>query len=281
MRPTPEYEAVRALLGNLEINTVCQHASCPNIWECWGKHQTATFMILGDTCTRSCRYCDVPSGRPKAPRVDEPEAVAKAAALMKLRHVVVTSVDRDDLPDFGASHWAATVRAIYKACGDDCNVEVLTPDFGGIEAHIDRVVGASPVVYGHNIETVPRLFPKLRARGDYQRSLLVLEHLHHRRQQQDCNFSTKTGLMLGLGERTDEVLEVMNDLRRVGCDLLTLGQYLNPTSKHAPVERFYSPDEFDKLRCEGLARGFQHVESGPLVRSSYHAASYHGEGQQV
>ena len=270
VRETPEYRDVARLVKELKLNTVCEEARCPNIWECWGEHRTATFMIMGDICTRACRYCDVTSGKPSPLDEEEPANVAKAVSAMGLRHAVITSVDRDDLSDFGARHWVRTIAAIREE-SPDCAVEVLTPDFGGNAAELMQVLEARPQIYSHNIETVRRLHPKMRSKGDYDRTLAVMRRAHEYRLDAGIPMTTKTGLILGLGETLDEVLEVMDDLRGVGCDVLTMGQYLNPTNRHAPIARFYTPEEFESLKVEGSNRGFKHVESGPLVRSSYHA----------
>jgi lipoic acid synthetase len=227
-------------------------------------------MIMGDICTRACRYCDVTSGKPKALDPREPENIARAVGVMGLRHAVITSVDRDDLEDFGAGHWVSTIGAIRDA-SPECTVEVLTPDFGGDREQLERVLDARPHIFSHNTETVPRLHPRMRSKGDYGRTLEVLRRAHQYRLAPGVSMSTKTGIILGLGETIDEVLVAMDDLREVECDVLTLGQYLNPTHRHAVIERFYTPEEFQALKEEGLVRGFKHVESGPLVRSSYHA----------
>ena len=274
---TPEYREVARLVKDLKLNTVCQEARCPNIWECWGEHRTATFMIMGDICTRACRYCDVTSGKPGPLDASEPGNVAEAVCQMGLRHAVITSVDRDDLPDFGALHWVETILAIKRG-SPECAVEVLTPDFGGSVPELLRVLDARPDVFSHNIETVRRLHPKMRSKGDYVRTLEVLRRAHEYRSEGQVAMNTKTGLMLGLGETLEEVLEVFDDLRGVHCDVLTMGQYLNPTHRHAPIHRFYPPSEFEWLKEEAIKRGFKHVESGPLVRSSYHAHE-HGTNQ--
>ena len=268
---TETYRDVGKLLDGLGLHTVCEEARCPNIWECWGKHRTATFMILGDVCTRNCRYCSVTSGRPAAPPDPaEPENVAEAVKRLGLTHAVVTSVDRDDLPDFGAGHFVATIEAIRRR-QPGCRIEVLIPDFGGDAASLRKVLDARPEILDHNTETVPRLFRRMRSRGVYARTLEVLRQADAYRHETGAAMTTKTGVMVGLGESIEELLQVMDDLRGVNCDVLTLGQYLNPTKKHAPIARFYTPDEFAELRAAGLARGFRHVEAGPLVRSSYHA----------
>jgi len=257
-------EAVHALLSDLGLHTVCQEALCPNIGDCWGSG-TATFMILGDVCTRGCRFCAVRGGRPLPPDPGEPERVAEAAARLGLRHVVVTSVTRDDLPDGGAGHFAATIEAVRRRC-PGALVEVLVPDFGGSLAALDRVIAARPDVLNHNVETVPRLYPLVRPRADYRRSLGLLAWAS------GAGLTTKSGLMLGLGETRGEVVAVMQDLRRAGCELLTLGQYLQPTSRQLPVAEYIHPVEFEWYQEVGEAMGFRAVAAGPLVRSSYRAA---------
>jgi lipoic acid synthetase len=252
------------LLRELRLETVCENARCPNRPECYAR-RTATFMILGNVCTRPCGFCSVPRGAPEALEDDEPQRVAEAARRLGLRHVVITSVTRDDLPDGGADHFYRCVLAVRERTG--AAVEVLTPDFQGDPAAIDRVLEARPEVYNHNMETVPRLYAKVRGRADYQRSLDLLAHV----KRWAPEVVTKSGLMLGLGETTEELLDVLADLRAVNCDTLTLGQYLAPTLKHIRVARFVPPEEFDYLA--GLARslGFGQVAAGPFVRSSYHA----------
>ncbi len=265
------FREVKQLLNGLELNTVCADARCPNIWECWGEHRTATFMILGEVCTRACRYCSVTSGKPPTlPDPQEPGNVADAVERLKLKYAVLTSVDRDDLDDYGASHWADTIRAI-QARTPQTGIELLVPDFCGDMGHVRTVLSAGPQVFGHNVETVPRLYKRMRSRGVYQRCLDVLRFSSEYRHREGLAMRIKSGLMLGLGEDLDEVRGVMRDLRAQGVDVLTMGQYLNPSRKHAPVQRFYTPEEFETLKAEGLALGFAHVESGPLVRSSYHA----------
>lgn len=266
---SPEYFRTRAILGELKLHSVCQEACCPNIGECFS-HHTATFMLMGDVCTRNCPYCAVAHGKVRPLDPDEPRRIAEAVARLGLQHVVVTSVDRDDLPDGGAAHFAATARAIKQAL-PATRVEVLVPDFQGSLASVETVV-ASPVdIYNHNVETVPSLYRKARPGGQYRRSLEVLWHAKDRARSLKRNLLTKTGVMLGLGERRDELLEVMRDLREIECDILTLGQYLRPSKEHLPVERYVTPQEFSDLKRTGMALGFRHVESGPLVRSSYHA----------
>ncbi len=264
----PEFAETMATVRELGLHTVCQEARCPNIGECWG-HRTATFMLLGDTCTRNCGFCAVTHGRPLAVDPAEPLRVASAVARLGLRHVVVTSVNRDDLADGGAAHFAATARAVKRLL-PGCRVEVLVPDFQGNLTSVAEVV-ASPIdVFNHNLETVPRLYRRVRAGARYARSLAVLEAAHRGRDR----LLTKTGLMLGLGETQEELASVFKDLRSIGCDILTLGQYLRPSGEHLPVERYVPPEEFTVLGAEALALGFRHVEAGPLVRSSYHAWSH-------
>jgi lipoic acid synthetase len=258
-----EYFDVQKLIHGLSLHTICEEARCPNIAECWGRG-TATFQILGDTCTRACRYCYVNSGRPSEP-VDplEPLRLAQAAAQMRLKHVVVTSVDRDDVPDKGAGHYAATIRAL-KAKLPDASIEVLTPDFQGVEEEALRtVIGARPEVFNHNIETVRR-----GAKADYDTALRLLRRA---KELADYDVLTKSGIIVGLGETNDEVVETMRDLRAHDVDVVTIGQYLQPSAKHAPIDRWVHPDEFRWLREQGEAMGFGSVFSGPLVRSSYRA----------
>jgi lipoic acid synthetase len=259
------YLRLRGLMHELKLHTVCEEAHCPNIGECW-HHGTATFMILGDVCTRACAYCAVSHGRPAGLDVAEPARVADAIQKMALRHAVITSVDRDDLPDGGASMFAETIRLTRERV-PGCRLEVLIPDFQGMEAPLRAVLEAGPDVLNHNIETVPRLYRMARSGGRYPRSLELLD----RSRRIAPAIATKTGIMVGLGEEIEEVVSVFDDLRRVGVSILTIGQYLRPTTKHAPMVRYYHPDEFAELKRIALDRGFVHVESGPLVRSSYHA----------
>jgi lipoic acid synthetase len=254
----------QSLLRELRLETVCENARCPNRPECYAR-RTATFMLLGNICTRPCGFCSVPRGTPEAPEDDEPERVAEAARRLGLRHVVLTSVTRDDLPDGGADHFYRCILAVRQQTG--AVVEVLTPDFLGDLGAVDRVLEARPEVYNHNTETVPRLYKKVRGRADYQRSLDLLAHVKRRAPE----IMTKSGLMLGLGETTEELLDVLADLRAVACDALTLGQYLAPTLKHIPVKRYVPPEEFDNLAVLARSLGFSQVASGPFVRSSYHA----------
>jgi lipoic acid synthetase len=253
-----------ALLRELRLETVCENARCPNRPECYAR-RTATFMILGNVCTRPCGFCAVPRGTPEALEDDEPERVAEAAYRLGLRHVVITSVTRDDLPDGGADHFYRCVVAVRERTG--AAVEVLTPDFLGDPRAVERILEARPEVYNHNVETVPRFYKKVRGRADYRRSLDLLAHVKRRAP----GVATKSGLMLGLGETAEELLDTLADLRAVGCDLLTLGQYLAPTLKHVPVARFVPPEEFDALARLARSLGFRQVASGPFVRSSYHA----------
>jgi lipoyl synthase len=274
--PKPEWLKVRApgsenylrlkgIMHDLKLNTVCEDAHCPNIGECW-HHGTATFMILGAVCTRACSYCAVAHGRPTGLDTAEPIRVAEAVGRMRLQYAVITSVDRDDLADGGASIFADTIRQT-RARVPDCRVEVLIPDFQGIESSLHTVLDAGPDVLNHNIETVPRLYRMARSGGRYPRSLELLDR--SRRYRPDI--ATKTGIMVGLGEERDEIIAVLDDLRRVGVSILTIGQYLRPSPTHAKMARYYHPDEFADLKRIALAKGFVHVESGPLVRSSYHA----------
>jgi len=247
----------------LDLNTVCQEAQCPNMGECWS-HGVATFMILGDTCTRGCRYCAVNKGRPVELNQEEPRQVAEAVAQMALKHVVITSVDRDDLEDGGASIFAATIRAVQRR-SPGCTIEVLIPDFQGSESALEVVLQAEPEILNHNIETVPRLYPLARGGGDYQISLQLLD----RSRELAPDIVTKTGMMLGLGENDEEILAVLQDLAARGVSIVTIGQYLRPSGWHLPMDRYYHPDEFKAWKVTGEKLGFAHVESGPLVRSSY------------
>ena len=262
---SPRYIELKRLMRTLELHTVCEEAACPNIGECWDGG-TATFMILGDVCTRSCGYCNVVHGRPGPVDADEPGRLAAAVAHLGLRHAVVTSVDRDDLADGGASAFARTIRAI-RARAPRCRVEVLIPDFAGRAADLRTVLDARPDVLNHNIETVERLYRVARPGGRYARALELIARAGHLAR----DIPRKSGLMVGLGERWPEVLGTLADLRRAGCELLTIGQYLRPSIAHLPVDRYYTPAEFDRLRAAAVALGFVHVEAGPLVRSSYHA----------
>ncbi|MDA8017632.1 MAG: lipoyl synthase, partial [Thermoanaerobaculia bacterium] len=266
--------------------TVCTEARCPNIYECWGEHGTATFMILGDTCTRRCGFCAVKSGRPPAgPNPREPEHVAEAVAVMKLQHAVITSVDRDDLPDGGARHWAEVIEAVHRQMPTTA-VEVLTPDFRGVADALDVVLGARPEIFSHNMETVPRLYRKARPGSRYPRSLQLLADASARRDRgeyvagggegMERRGRVKTGIMLGLGETPDEIRSTLRDIRSAGVEVMTMGQYLQPTSRHLPVDRFVTPEEFAEHKAYAMELGFEHCESGPLVRSSYHAHEHVG-----
>nr|MBO2470624.1 lipoyl synthase [Bacillota bacterium] len=259
------YHELKKMMRSKTLHTVCEEARCPNIYECWS-HRTATFMILGDICTRACRFCAVKTGMPTELDLAEPERVAEAVEQMGLRHAVVTSVARDDLKDGGASIFAETIRAIRRR-NPFTTVEVLIPDFQGNWDALKVVMDARPDILNHNIETVRRLTPRVRAKATYERSLELLR----RAKELQPDIPTKSGIMLGVGETWEEILETMDDLRAAGVDILTIGQYLQPTKQHLKIERYYHPDEFARLKEEGLKRGFKHVESGPLVRSSYHA----------
>ncbi len=264
-----EYAHVLELVQSKSLHTVCEEARCPNMAECWAAG-TATFMILGDTCTRSCGFCSVKTGKPLSIDWDEPVHVAEAIRAMKVKHAVITSVNRDELPDGGASVFAETVRQSRKL-NPNTRIEVLIPDFRGETDALDILLESEPDILGHNTETVPRLYRTVRPQGRYDWTLEVLRH------SKEKGFRTKTGIMLGLGETIDEVESVMRDLRGVQCDILTLGQYLQPTKEHLPVSRFVHPDEFAALKETGMKMGFSHVESGPLVRSSYHAERAAGD----
>ena len=259
------YLHLRGIMRDLKLNTVCEDAHCPNIGECW-HHGTATFMILGDVCTRACTYCAVAHGRPATLDIDEPRRVGEAVEKMALKYAVITSVDRDDQPDGGAGIFAETIREI-KTRLPECRVEVLIPDFKGEAGPLETVLNAKPDVLNHNTETVPRLYRAVRSGGKYARTLALLD----RSRKYAPGIPTKTGMMMGLGEEHDEVVQVFKDLRDVGVSILTLGQYLRPSNDHALMTRYYTPDEFRELKRIALGLGFAHVESGPLVRSSYHA----------
>jgi lipoic acid synthetase len=274
-RPIPASGGIsftRTLVQELGLETVCESARCPNRSECWTR-RTATFMVLGDVCTRPCGFCAVKRGRPEAVSADEPERLAEACHRLGLRHVVITSVTRDDLADGGAGHFALCVQAVRRRTG--ATIEVLTPDFDGRVELVDRVLEARPEVFNHNVETVARLQQEVRRKSRYDVSLSVLAHAKERRPAT----STKSGLMLGLGETTEEVIETMADLRAIGCDYLTLGQYLQPSPGHLPVVRYLPPAEFDELGRLARELGFQQVASGPFVRSSYHADEMAGKGK--
>lgn len=260
------YKKVRSLVDQHKLHTICESGNCPNMGECWGAG-TATFMILGNTCTRSCGFCAVNTGRPDQADVFEPARVAQSVKLMGVKHAVITSVDRDDLPDGGSEIWAMTVRAIRRQ-SPETTLETLIPDFMGKWDNLQRIIDVAPEIVSHNLETVRRLTKEVRIQAKYDRSLEVLLRL------KKGGMKTKSGVMLGLGETDAEVIETMDDLRSVGCDVLTLGQYLQPTPKHLAVQEFITPETFDRYREIGLEKGFRFVESGPLVRSSYHAEKH-------
>ena len=266
--PTGEnYKQVRSLVDDYKLHTICESGHCPNMGECWGAG-TATFMILGNTCTRSCGFCNVATGRPLPVDWDEPDRVGRSIKLMKVKHAVITSVDRDDLSDGGSIIWAETINAIRRI-SPGTTMETLIPDFRGIENQMDRVLEAGPEVISHNMETVRRLTRQVRIQAQYDRSIGVLKYL-----KDNGAHRTKSGIMLGLGEEVDEVRQSLYDLREANVDVVTLGQYLQPTSNHLPVNNFLEPDVFKQLEEEALKLGFIHVESGPLVRSSYHAEKH-------
>ena len=261
-----KYNRLRDILRTANLHTVCEEAVCPNIGECFGQG-VATFLILGDVCTRRCNFCAVGKGKPAVPDEEEPEKIARAVEQIGLRHVVITSVTRDDLPDGGANHYAKTIKTI-RMQNPACTIEVLIPDFKGSENALEIVLYEMPHILNHNLETVPRLYTDVRPGADYERSLSLLE----KAKEINPELTTKSGLILGMGEELDEIIDVMKDLRTAGCNILTIGQYLRPGKEFLPIKRFYHPDEFKWLRYEGEKMGFRHVESGPLVRSSYHAA---------
>jgi len=258
-----DFKEIRAIVHQHDLHTVCEEACCPNIGECW-RRRAATLMILGQTCTRNCRFCAVHHGQPLPPDPTEPEKVGSAVKLMGLKYAVITSVTRDDLPDGGANHWAKTIQAIRDQ-NPHCKIEVLIPDFQGNSGALDLILSAKPAVLGHNLETVKSLYPTVRPQADYQLSLQVLNFA------KEQGFITKTGIMIGLGETREQVTELMQDARAIGCDILTAGQYLQPTKAHLPVQRYFTPAEFESIKEEGLTMGFRAVMTGPLVRSSYHA----------
>ena len=272
---TDENRLVRGILKEERLSTICESGRCPNKGECWAKG-TATFLLMGPLCTRTCKFCSVNKGMPEALEADEPARVAEACRKMGLRHVVLTSVNRDDLPDQGSSHFAKTILALKNAI-PNVAVEVLTPDFQGREDCIETVLEAGPVVFNHNIETVPRLYRKVRPGSKYDRSMAVLHAGKKIAQKLNVSIPTKSGLMLGLGETEDEVKEVLHDLRKIDCDFLTLGQYLRPSREQLPVKRYVTPEEFDELGKYAWSLGFKMVHSGPLVRSSYHAEELAGQ----
>jgi lipoic acid synthetase len=278
--PKPEWLKIRLgdpanqnhvlkLIEGLNLHTVCQEAHCPNIFECWSD-RTATFMLGGDICTRHCGFCAVGKGAPGLLDTEEPRHVAEAVAQLNLAHTVITSVNRDDLPDGGAAHWAETVRQV-RALNPECKVEVLIPDFNGDEAALNTVLESHPDVLNHNTETVARLYRRVRPDAGYEQSLTLLRRAAARRDREARGMLTKSGIMVGLGETFDEVVALMKDLRAVSCDIMTIGQYLQPHARRLPVERYVTPEEFERWRELGMALGFGHVESSPLTRSSYHA----------
>ena len=260
------YRQVKRIVEDHHLHTICTSGKCPNMGECWGAG-TATFMILGDICTRSCKFCATLSGKPLPPNADEPAKVAESIRLMGLKHVVITSVDRDDLPDGGAAHWAKTIREI-KIANPQTTVEVLIPDFDGKAELIAMVAAAKPEIISHNLETVERLTPLVRSRAKYRTSLQIVKLIG------ESGSVSKSGIMVGLGENFEEVLLCMDDLREANCEILTIGQYLQPTRKHLEVAEYVHPDQFEAYRKEGISRGFRIVESAPLVRSSYHAENH-------
>ncbi|HEU4952073.1 MAG TPA: lipoyl synthase [Holophagaceae bacterium] len=274
--PAPEVvEEVHGLMREKQLVTVCEEARCPNLNECWGVHRTATFMLMGEICTRHCSFCSVGKGKPGALDPDEPQRVAEAVATLKLKFAVVTSVNRDDLPDGGAAHFAQTIRWI-RSLNPGCGIEVLIPDFRGMGDALQQVLDARPEVLNHNVETVARLYKRVRPDADYDQSMRVLRAAADFRDAHAPELRTKSGIMVGLGETEDEILALMKDWRAAGVDIATLGQYLPPTANHLPLVRFVEPAEFELYRRKGEELGFQRVESGPLVRSSYHAAESYG-----
>lgn len=266
--PTNQNHLLKLIQG-LNLHTVCQEAKCPNIFECWSD-RTATFMLAGDICTRHCGFCAVGKGAPGMLDSDEPRNVAEAVRHLQLAHTVITSVNRDDLPDGGAAHWAETIRAV-RALNPECKVEVLIPDFNGDEGALNTVLDAQPDVLNHNTETIARLYRRVRPDADYQQSLTLLRRAAERRDHGQHSMLTKSGIMVGLGEEFDEVVELMKDLRAASCDIMTIGQYLQPHARRLPVERYVTPEEFNRWRDLGMQMGFKHVQSSPLTRSSYHA----------
>lgn len=269
LQTNDEYKLVNSLVSSLNLHTVCQEARCPNIYECWGQG-TATFMILGDVCTRHCGFCSVAKGTPR--RVDplEPEHVAQAIATLKLKYAVITSVDRDDLPDEGAGHFAQVIEAVRRRT-PDCMVEVLIPDFNGRRELLDVVLDARPVCLAHNIETASHLYRRVRPVAVYENTLKILENSVLYREQHGIDLKVKCGIMVGLGETMEQLLDTLRDIALTGCDILTVGQYLPPKKAALPLDRYYTLEEFAHIKERGMAMGFKHVESGPLVRSSYHA----------
>ena len=279
-QPKPEWLRIRLgdptnqnhllkLIEGLNLHTVCQEARCPNIFECWSDH-TATFMLGGDICTRHCGFCAVGKGEPGALDEHEPRNVAQAVKHLNLAHTVITSVNRDDLPDGGAAHWAETIREV-RAVNPACKIEVLIPDFNGDAEALNTVLDARPDVLNHNTETIARLYRRVRPDAVYEQSLTLLKRAAERRDREQSEMLTKSGIMVGLGEEFDEVVELMKDLREADCDIMTIGQYLQPHARRLPVERYVTPAEFDRWRDIGMSLGFKHVQASPLTRSSYHA----------
>lgn len=262
-----KYTELRGLVDKYNLNTICTSGSCPNMGECWGEG-TATFMILGNVCTRSCGFCGVKTGRPETVDWDEPEKVARSIKIMDIKHAVLTSVDRDDLKDMGSIMWAETVKAVRRM-NPNTTMETLIPDFQGVEKHINRIIHVAPEVVSHNMETVRRLTREVRIQAKYEKSLAVLKYLKDKGQRR-----TKTGLMLGLGETRDEIIQTLHDIRNADVDVVTIGQYLQPSKKHLPVKQFITPDQFKEYETIGLELGFRHVESSALVRSSYKAQKH-------
>jgi lipoic acid synthetase len=269
IKTNDEYHLVNHLVSSLNLHTVCQEARCPNIYECWGQG-TATFMILGEVCTRHCGFCSVAKGIPRAVDPLEPEHVADAVERLRLQYAVITSVDRDDLPDEGAGHFAQTIGAVRRRM-PDCGIEVLIPDFNGRRELLEVVLDARPDCLAHNIETASHLYRRVRPVAVYENTLKVLEHSVLYREQRDVDVKVKCGIMVGLGETMDQLLDTLRDIALTGCDILTVGQYLPPKKASLPLDRYYTLEEFAHIKEQGLAMGFKHVESGPLVRSSYHA----------
>jgi len=269
LRTGPEFKEVRSLISDNSLHTVCQEARCPNIYECWND-RTATFMILGDTCTRHCGFCSVKKGIPDAPDPNEPDNVARAAAKMDVEYAVVTSVDRDDMPDEGATHFARTIEAIRRRL-PDCGVEVLIPDFNGRRELLDIVLDARPAILAHNLETVKALYKRVRPVANYEQSLRIIEESVKYREEHGIDLGTKCGIMVGLGETHEQLIETIRDIAATGCDILTVGQYLSPKRNALPVEKFYTPAEFGELGERARELGFKVVQSSPLVRSSYKA----------
>jgi lipoic acid synthetase len=279
LKTNDNFREVAALISDHSLHTVCQEARCPNVYECWSE-RTATFMILGDVCTRRCGFCSVRKGNPAPPDAEEPSRVAEVVEKMGLRYAVVTSVDRDDLADGGAGHFAATIRAIRGRL-PACKVEVLTPDFDGRRELLEVVLDARPDVLGHNLETVRALYRRVRPLASYERSLGILRETVDFRRRTGLDVRAKCGIMVGLGETMDEVVETLGDIAATGCEIVTIGQYLSPTRRSLPVRRFYTPPEFEFLRERAVSLGIAHAESAPLVRSSYHAHKAHAAAREA